>query len=214
MTADKRTPHTDALETLGKIHEYKEHRDAIHLGVEPVEAGSRILWPGCRITVKDGKAYECKEGMKPMGIVDPFLESHTSIKKGTRFWCVLMPREVTSLRHVWEHPDFPTTAEITPSEKEIEKLIAQRTREAISKSLSTMGLQADGKEWIANYAETLGTDYQTLMDGADQYVFNGEYLNLGETLDGEYTDEEFWKHYNNVRGTNVHDDSNFFTCSC
>lgn len=33
-----RTPSTDALETLGMIHFKPEHRDAIHLAVDPVEA--------------------------------------------------------------------------------------------------------------------------------------------------------------------------------
>jgi hypothetical protein len=36
---------TDALETLGKIHEREEKRDAIHLAVEPVIAGE-VLQPG------------------------------------------------------------------------------------------------------------------------------------------------------------------------
>lgn len=35
---DKRTVTTDALETLGKIHEREEKRDAIHLAVEPIES--------------------------------------------------------------------------------------------------------------------------------------------------------------------------------
>lgn len=50
-----RTPSTDALETLGMIHFKPEHRDAIHLAVEPVKAFC-LLKPGERIGIVDGVA--------------------------------------------------------------------------------------------------------------------------------------------------------------
>ncbi len=56
MTADKRTPHTDALDTLGSIIGPNEKRDAIHLAVEPVVAGE-YLERGALISLQDGKAY-------------------------------------------------------------------------------------------------------------------------------------------------------------
>lgn len=40
--ADKRSPSTDALETLGMIHFKPEARDAIHLAVEPVIAATNL----------------------------------------------------------------------------------------------------------------------------------------------------------------------------
>lgn len=39
------------------------------------------------------------------GIVDPFLPRGPDT--GETFWFVMAPRMVQSLRHVWEHPDFP-----------------------------------------------------------------------------------------------------------
>lgn len=42
-SADKRSPSTDALETLGMIHFKPEHRDAIHLAVEAVKAVDTFL---------------------------------------------------------------------------------------------------------------------------------------------------------------------------
>lgn len=102
MSADKRTVATDALETLGMIHFKSEGRDAIHLAVEPVEAGED-LEPGQDIGLElDGKAYA---GQRPVGIVDPFLPR--TVRKGERFWLVVYPRMITSLRHVWDHPAFP-----------------------------------------------------------------------------------------------------------
>lgn len=55
--ADKRTPVTDALETLGMIHFKPEKRDAIHLAVEPVKCGELPLRAGERIGIINGVAY-------------------------------------------------------------------------------------------------------------------------------------------------------------
>lgn len=125
---DTRSPITDALETLGMIHFKKEKRDAIHLAVEPVIASCRMK-PGERIGIvngfaypvgyqyvpnKDGKLIEddgvnrvslTRTNIPYQGIVDPFLT--TDVQLGDKFWFVMKPREVRSLRHVWEHPDFP-----------------------------------------------------------------------------------------------------------
>lgn len=91
------------------IHFKPEARDAIHLAVEPVEAADRFN-PADRIGIIDGKAYKAGStafGQKVPyhGIVDPFLP--TTVELGQKFWFVMAPRMVQSLRHVWEHPDFP-----------------------------------------------------------------------------------------------------------
>lgn len=116
--ADSRTPSTDALETLGMIHFKAEKRDAIHLAVEAVIA-TPGLFIGSRIGIVDGYAYPVGtpmsetvrggEGRVPYhGIVDPFLPRAPI--SGEKFWFVMAPRMVTSLRHVWEHPHFPEGA--------------------------------------------------------------------------------------------------------
>lgn len=110
---DKRSPSTDALETLGMIHYKPEKRDAIHLAVEPVMAGT-ILKAGQPIGVINGVAYPVGHVYSDnadtpktpyQGIVDPFLPHCVHV--GEKFWFVMAPRMVQSLRHVWEHPDFP-----------------------------------------------------------------------------------------------------------
>src|SRR5258707_13974604 len=98
MAADSRSVTTDALATLGFLIGNNEKRDAIHLAVEPVECGARILHAGEHVKLVDGKAQKCLHG-KGVGIVDPFLE--TEVIKGEKFWLVLYPRQITSLRHVW-----------------------------------------------------------------------------------------------------------------
>lgn len=119
MSAEKRSVSTDALETLGMIHTRKEHRDAIHLAVEPVEAGE-LLDPGQRVYLRDGKAFKTtwdglgNEIQHPPGIVDPFLQ--IQVQPGERFWLVLNPRTITSLRHVWSHPLFPEESSVDKDE--------------------------------------------------------------------------------------------------
>jgi len=104
-----RTPSTDALETLGMIHFKPEKRDAIHLAVDPVEAGVSLN-RGQQIGIINGRAYPAGtifngELVPNHGIVDPFLPRGPN--RGDSFWFIMNPRVVTSLRHVWSHPDFP-----------------------------------------------------------------------------------------------------------
>jgi hypothetical protein len=110
MSGDKRTVTTDALDTLGTIHTTPQHRDAIHLAVEPVTA-AMDLEPGQHIVVEyvngSARAYGVEPG-QGIGIVDPFIIGR--IRKGQPFWFVMYPRQVHSLRHVWEHPAFPPGA--------------------------------------------------------------------------------------------------------
>ncbi|QEM41137.1 hypothetical protein HYP85_gp040 [Pseudomonas phage Zuri] len=108
--ADKRSPSTDALETLGMIHFKPEARDAIHLAVEPVIAFCN-LEVGQKVGIINGEAcptgFMMENGKRVPyhGIVDPFLPEGPL--EGQSFWFVMAPRMVQSLRHVWEHPDFP-----------------------------------------------------------------------------------------------------------
>ena len=101
--SDKRSVSTDALDTLGTIFTTPQGRDAIHLAVEPVEATCTLL-PGQHITIQDQKAYPAGP-IESLGIVDPFVQE--TIQKGQKFWFIMKPRQVRSLRHVWSHPAFP-----------------------------------------------------------------------------------------------------------
>lgn len=107
--ADKRTVHTDALDILGRVivDTDKVGRDAIHLAVEPVIAGAKVF-PGQDVgRLADGSfaAPTLTNGItKTLGIVDPFISK--PIQQGEKFFLVIYPRQITTLRHVWEHPEF------------------------------------------------------------------------------------------------------------
>jgi len=233
---DKRSVATDALESLGLIHFREERRDAIHLGVEPVEAGEDLT-VGCNIGIgSDGKAYatDFRPELKAVGIVDPFLTE--KVEKGERFWLVVYPRKITSLAHVWTHPDFPEN-----KPKELSELTSEELMQEVQKRLSAvvpvqepkivtvssmiesgkLNLN-DGYNWIEKYADGLGLDVDELIDYADDWVraskkgHSGNYLVKGGLLEGEYVSDEFWDHYEIYRGVEVsYDDrGSFFSCSC
>lgn len=198
MTQQKHTVATDALATLGTIIDDKAGRDAIHLAVEPVVAGEQ-LFPGQHIRIENGVAVANGE---TFGVVDPFLKG--AVYAGQRFWFVIYPRQITSLRHVWEHPAFQTTS-ITP----------QPTTEATT-------AYDISEKWLMNYADEIDETFNTLMQAADDWVENGDYFYGSRTgeyfgkFEGESTHPDFWDHYQVYRKTIVPDDQqrSFFTCSC
>lgn len=191
MSADKRTVSTDALETLGAIIDDKQKRDAIHLAVEPVIAGED-LDPGCHITVRAGVAMKTAAGAG-LGIVDPFLT--VTVKKGKRFWFVMYPRQVRSLRHVWTHPAFPDDTVVAQTDD-------PRKEEA--------------RAFIASVARGLGVGVEEIVDHARYYVEHGEYWCDGGRFESEYIPDEFWPHYEILTGTKVpeEDRGSFLSCSC
>lgn len=181
---DKRSVHTDALETLGFKIGPNEHRDAIHLAVEPVVA-AHDLQPGQHVGFVVGGVGVSD---KPLGIVDPFIEG--TVKKGERFWLLVYPRQITSLRHVWAHPAFSQIEEgkAAPSDSEM---------------------------FIRNVARSIGVGYEELMDHARDYIHTGDSWCEGGRFEGESLPEDFWGHFETVTGLKESGKGwSFFSCSC
>jgi hypothetical protein len=199
MSGDKRTVATDALETLGTIIDERAGRDAIHLAVEPVVAARR-LYPGQNVGFVEGGVGPSDN---PLGIVDPFLQAPVEI--GERFWLVVYPRQITSLRHVWAHPAFPEVIakDVEPSRKE------------------------SSEKWLRNWCLNDGNHpgYETLialasgqMDGDGEYGWShqGEYLlSRGADAHGQIP-AELWDHVENVIGKKIPGEkrASSFSCSC
>ncbi len=201
MGSDKRTVTTDALDTLGFIISPKEKRDAIHLAVEPSTAGE-ILKAGDHVSISlsDGKAYKTKTG-KGLGIVDPFLLEE--VGHGEMFWLVVYPRQITSLRHVWEHSSFPLSGE-TDTNKYPSAPEMQAPAPMVHKSVS----------YVENVANNLGVTYKDLMDAAENKEKFGDYWVRGGQFEGEYISDDFWEHYYKIKGGEYQDHGNFLSCSC
>lgn len=201
MSVDSRTPHTDALATLGTVIGPGEARDAIHLAVEPVIAGE-TLRPGDHVGLKDG--YAQKNARPLLGIVDPFLDNPVII--GDRFWLIIYPRRITSLRHVWEHPDIPSTP-VDPKP---------------SDDLESDRKKARARMAIEMIADGLGVDPDELIRHAGRYVADrkrggwGDYWIEGDRFEGVVLPDMFWPHYETLTGETVEEAhrGSIFSCSC
>lgn len=209
MSADNRSTHTDALATLGTIINAGEKRDAIHLGVEPAIAGEKLK-PGEHVGFGHaGELYKAYGNIQAVGIVDPFLLN--PVQENERFWLIVYPRQITSLRHVWEHPDFPASGETETPES------VAGDDEKLHKMLLLLGEgKAVAKEAIRTLADSLDVDYDELLDRAQEYVSCGEYWSEGDRFEGASIPQEFWNHYEKVMQTTValSDRDNFLSCSC
>ena len=189
-SADKRSVSTDALETLGMVHFREEKRDAIHLAVMPVEAGETLM-PGQHIGVVNGKAFMEHQ---PIGIVDPFLPR--PIEAGERFWLVIYPRKIQSLRHVWSHPALPDEGAVpafAPGEREL------------------------AYTYLVQVAERHGVDIGELLAGAENSLAGGDGLCFGTDIDYSFIDiEKVWRSYELVTGKTVPAGKRewFFRCAC
>lgn len=217
MAADKRKVSTDALETLGMIIGPDEKRDAIHLAVEPVVAGEDLR-PGEPVLLTDGIAFSTRRYRpdrpvnEPVGIVDPFIEGR--VGKGDRFWLVVYPRQITSLRHVWTHPAFPEADVPGPAAAPTPK--EQRRRES--------------ELWLRRFISTHDCpSYETLINAATgRHELNrvpGKYHEswnkegvlhfTGYDAHGEIP-PEFWDHVSIVAGRTIpqSERAQEFSCSC
>ncbi len=197
MSNDKRSVATDALETLGSIIGTTEARDAIHLAVEPIEAGGPLR-PGQHVMIQNGKGYACRVN-EGVGVADPFLA--TEIQPGQRFWLVVYPRTITSLRHVWEHPAFsdPEPSTVRP--------------------VATKKDKAASEAWLRAFISGADCpDYETVVATAldNRDPWDSDYLHFeGRDAHGEIP-PEFWDHLEVVTGRafGATERASYFSCSC
>jgi hypothetical protein len=91
---------------IGRLISGEEGRDAVHVAIAPTTAPCE-LQPGQHV---DRHGNPEAPDVEPVGIVDPYLRE--PVQKGQRFWLFLYPNTVTSLRHEWTHPAFPTNSTV------------------------------------------------------------------------------------------------------
>lgn len=192
MTENKHTVLTDALATLGTIIDESAGRDAIHLAVEPVVAGA-VLLPGQDIGLENGKAVPRRPYL---GVVDPFLINE--VQPGQRFWLVVYPRQITSLRHVWSHPAFGDSEPAKATDED------HHVKWMTDWAVKHMSIDYYGEE---------GGSYspQRALGNA---VEAGHSHSIGPYEDArDHIDSEWWGHWEAITGVKG-DRDNYFSCSC
>jgi hypothetical protein len=212
MSADNRSVHTDALATLGTIIDENAKRDAIHVAVEPVRAGEPIS-PGDIVLIRDGFSYAAESKETAVGIADPFLER--DIDPGQYFWMLVMPRTITSLRHVWSHPAFED------KEPAAEPPLDKAASEAWLREFCS-GADCPGYDDVIAAATGKNIYEGEKLEGVmgvrypDYYgTYNdGEYLHFGGRDAHGVIPDEFWTHVEIVTGKRGLKRAKYFSCSC
>jgi hypothetical protein len=216
MSAEKRSVHTDALATLGNKIGPREKRDAIHLAIELVVAGDTMV-PGMHVGLgHDGLAYPTAiYSVEGLGIVDPFLTE--SVKKGEWFWLIVYPRQITSLRHVWEHPAFDSPPVINLHVQRIDARV-QVVKDYLGPTPDDQAAKRAATREMEEIVAEIGIDFGDLIAAAEQYQIHGD---ITTQYDGEsWRDwmgsniERFWTAYERLTGKTVTERENFFSCNC
>lgn len=203
MSADKRTVSTDALETLGKIIDETAGRDAIHLAVEPAIAGERLR-PGDDVGKLADGTYG--DSPAPVGIVDPFLK--VAVRKGERFWLVVYPRQITSLRHVWTHPAFPE------QDTANNPIVSEDRKRRSEERLRSICDRWEGPDYETFLRLATGQPINESNRGYGPHVIEDNYLCMnGQDASGEIP-PEVWDHVENVTGKRCVARPAYFSCSC
>lgn len=216
MTADKRSIATDALEVLGMVLSETGKdvgRDAIHLACLPATVGDHIMGPGEHVAYRDGTIS--RHGKK-VGIIDPFLTR--GVVQGERVLMVLYPRVITSLRHVWSHPDIPDegvamvlpTLELAAPPVPVPPV----SREQLIAALDVLGRELDPpvgghRIYAAMEGDNEGFIHFNDVNAHGSIPIPDELWNAYERINGERADRDPRNAKSGDWHTGVH-----FSCSC
>jgi hypothetical protein len=180
---------------LGRIITGEADRDAVHIAVVPLIAHT-TLKPGEHIAVSTADKGVAQTPGTPMatdpvGIVDPFLRA--DVKPNQQFFAYLYPGTVISLRHHYRHP-------VLDAEE-----IRRETIEMLTGA---------SRKFITECAEEINLTYPEIMQHAEQWLRTGEEVNWDPSMQGGFSYDEFWKHYEIVTGTTVPatGKAGFYTC--
>jgi hypothetical protein len=161
------------------------YRDAVHIAIIPVIAGESLATgQPVELYEEGGNTVVGSLNKHVLGIVDPFIIG--GVKRGEQFYLWLTPRTITSLRHVWTHPEFP-------EEVKVEK-----------------NLREASTQWLETFAERKQLTIHQLLHALE----NNGYVGRNEDATGEIPDE-VWEHYENATGKRPPANApSWFSCSC
>ena len=180
---------------LGQLLGSAEQRDAVHVALLPCRS-QFTLSPGAVVELYgsgpelDGDWFVGPAIKNKLGIVDPFLTHPVGPKH--RFYVMLYPNTITSLRHEWTHP-----------------LIDKAPDPAVSAKK-----RVESERWLRQFAEMYNTDYDKMVYEAE----TGGEVYFGDDDGPERArSTEFWAHIENVTNklfTAEHKENTSFRCGC
>lgn len=188
---------------VGKLITDKDaKRDAIHVAIAPVVAGQELR-AAMHVYLKNGIALAHSYGLSrqsdTIGIVDPYIGKE-DLKSGDRFYLFLYPETVSSVRHDWIHPAFPSD-KFSYSKQWLENFATEYASE-----WSNWTYPDSDKEPKAS------SNYEALMMDLKSFVETGHIaLARSEWLD---LPRELWMHYENVTGEEVKYKAERLPCRC
>lgn len=112
------------------------------------------------------------------------------------FWLCLKPGSVTSIRHDWTSPVFPSSTMPRSASPDFQ----------------------ESERWLKDYAKRYSADYSSMVAGAlsgDGYCFGND--DGPPNYRDESTRAEFWYHIEVVSGKHLtpdHKENTYFRCAC
>lgn len=176
-------------------------RDAIHVAVVPLIAGSDKLYSGVTFKLLHGTSdiamRATYEGDDALGIINPFVKSDCGyFKAGDKVWGILFPGTVTGMTHVWKHPAFDNPPKAA----------------------------SESEQWIRQFADRWNFDYDNLITEAtrsskneyDRYIV-ADGIDCHSSSDLGEDHDLFWVHLAVLTGKvydQDHKDGMGWSCSC
>jgi len=158
---------------LGQLLAPEQTRDAIHVALCPLVARER-LEPGEHVRIEEGEGAAAAPG-QGVGIVDPFLVA--AVEPGARFWLLLYPGSITSLRHEWTHPQLPLP-EVAASEAWLRQLAEdshtpyEKILEGALEGHILFGLETDGRIFAERHRDELERHLERVLGArvSERYI--------------------------------------------
>jgi hypothetical protein len=186
----------NAIQRIGTLIDAETKRDAVHFALLPAQAGHELL-PGQPVGYDSTRRVASEHFSKHIGIVDPFLTS--TVRPGEWFWIMLYPQTITSIRHVWTHPDIDEEKETLSENDESKKAVqVAQAEQAVRNWLDDRG----------------GPDYEEfLSDIPTTGEFTSDYMVIRVDAYGDIPGE-IWDHMEVVMDRKFKVRPTSFFCSC
>lgn len=182
---------------LGKLIKGEALRDAVHIAVVPLIAGTD-LYKGNVVKLSSVDKEIALDGEynkdQAIGIVDPFLGDY-QVPRGSKFWCYLFPNSVTGMRHHWQHP-------------------------VLDRPLAP--LSGDSEKWLREFADRWNFNYDEMISAGIGEENDWRYvvargIDLHDVRELGEDHELFWFHLEKMTGMTfdeAHREGLSWSCSC